>query len=57
MIQLDKTKVKFIGVLKYVWIQLTVNPWIQNVIDIHVVDILETYGLLLSREWMTCLRE
>lgn len=50
VIQLDKTEVKVIGVLKDVRIKLTVNPRIQDVISIHVVDILETYGLLLSRE-------
>ena len=38
------------GVLKDVRIQLTVDPRIQDIIDIHVVDIPETYGLLLSRE-------
>ena len=37
-------------------IQLIVDPQIQDVIDIHVVDILETYGLLLRREWTKCLR-
>ena len=56
MIQLDKTKVKVIGVLKDVWIQLIVDLRIQYVIDIQVVDIPKTYGLLLSREWMKCLR-
>ena len=56
VIQLDKTKVKFIGVLKDVQIQLTVNPHIQDIIDIQVVNIPETYGLLLSREWTKCLR-
>ena len=47
---------KVIGVLKDVRIHLTVDPQIQDIIDIHVVDIPETYGLLLSREWMKCLR-
>ena len=47
---------KVIGVLKDIWIQLTFDPQIQDVIDIHVVDIPKTYGLLLSREWMKCLR-
>ena len=56
VIELDKIEVKVIGVLKDVWIQLTIDPRIQDVIDIHVVDILETYGLLLSREWTKCLR-
>ena len=56
LIQLDNIEVKVIGVLKDVRIQLTIDPWIQDVIDIHVVDIPETYGLLLSREWMKCLK-
>ena len=41
IIQLDKTKVKVIGVFKDVQIQLTTNPRIQEVIDIHVVEISE----------------
>ena len=56
VIQLDKMKVKVIRVLKYVRIQLTIDPQIQDIIDIHVVEILETYGLLLSREWKKCFR-
>ena len=56
VIHLDKIEVKVIGVLKDVWIQLTVDPQIQDVIDIHVVDIPKTYGLLLRIEWMKCLR-
>ena len=56
VIQLDKIQVKVIGVLKDVRIQLTIDPWIQDIIDIHVVDIPESYGLLLSREWTKCLR-
>ena len=56
VIQLDKIEVKVIGVLEDVQIQLTIDPWIQGVIDIHVVDIPEQYGFLLSREWMKCLR-
>jgi hypothetical protein len=35
---------------------LTIDPRIQDIIDIHIVDILETYGLLLSREWTKFLR-
>ena len=41
---------KVVGML-----QVIVDPWIQDVIDIHVVDIPETYRLLLSREWTKCL--
>ena len=56
VIQLDKTKVKVIGILKDVCIQLTTNPKIQDIIDIHVVDIPEMYGMLLSRDWTKCLK-
>lgn len=56
MIQLEKIEVKVIGVLKDVQIQLTIDPQIQEIIAIHVVEILETYILLLSREWKKCLR-
>lgn len=56
MIQLDKMEVKIIGVLKDVRIKLTTDPRIQDIIDIHVVEILEIYGVLLSREWTHYLR-
>ena len=56
VIQLDKEEVKVISVLKDVCIQLTTNPRIQDIIDIHVVNILEMYGMLLNREWTKCLR-
>ena len=55
-IQLDKIEVKVISVLKYVHIQLTMKPRIQDIIDIHVVDIPKMHGMLLSREWTKCLR-
>ena len=35
---------------------MTFDPQIQDVIDIHVVNIPETYRILLSREWIKCLR-
>ena len=56
MIELDKIEVKVIGVLKDVRIQLIADPQIQDIIDIHVVDIMETYELLLRREWKKYLR-
>lgn len=56
VIQLDKTKVKVIEVLKDVRIQITIDPQIQDIIDMHVVEIPETYKLLLSRKWKKCLR-
>jgi hypothetical protein len=49
VIQLDRTKVKVMGELKDVMIRIESNP--VQVIDIIVVDIPESYGLLLSRDW------
>ena len=40
-----------IGELKNVLIRLSSKPKVHQVIDIIVVDILEVYGLLLSRDW------
>ena len=57
LIQLDKIALKVIRVLKYVCIQLTTNSHIQDVIDIHVVDIPKTYGILFRREWTKFLRD
>ena len=56
VIQLDKIEVKVIGVLKYVHIQLIIDPRIQDIIDIHVVEILEIYEMLLTKECTKCLR-
>jgi hypothetical protein len=50
-IQLDRTQVKVIGELKDVMIRISMHPTFVQVIDIIVVDILEPYGLLLSRDW------
>jgi hypothetical protein len=50
IIQLDRTNVKVIGELKNVLIRLSSNPKVHQVIDIIVVDILEVYGLFLSRD-------
>jgi hypothetical protein len=51
IIQLDRTKVKVIGELKDVMIQIASNPKFHQVIDIIIVDIPEAYGMLLSRDW------
>jgi hypothetical protein len=51
IIKLDRSNVKFMGELKYVTIRLTLNPRVQLVIDIIVVDIPEAYGLLLRKDW------
>jgi len=49
--QLDRTNVKVIGELKDVLIRMAAKPQYTQVIDIVVVDILEAYGMLLSRDW------
>jgi ribonuclease HI len=52
IIQLDRTNVKVIGELRNVLIRLSSNPKVHQVIDIIVVDILEVYGMFLSRDWL-----
>jgi hypothetical protein len=49
IIQLDRTKVKVIGELKNILIRMSSNPKIHQTIDIIVVDILDTYGMLLRK--------
>ena len=39
------------GELKDVMIQLYSNSKVHQVIDVIVVDILEAYGVILSRDW------
>jgi ribonuclease HI len=51
IIQLDRTNVKVMGELKNVLIRLSSNPKVHQFIDIIVVDILEVYGMFLSRDW------
>jgi hypothetical protein len=48
VIQLDRTQVKVMGELNDVMIRIATHPKFVQVIDIIVVDILESYGLLLS---------
>jgi hypothetical protein len=43
------------GEIKNVLIRLDSNPKVHKTINIIVVDILETYGLLLSRDWSAML--
>lgn len=50
IIQLDIFDVKVMGELKHVMIRLPFDLIFHQVIHIIVVDILESYGLLLSRE-------
>jgi hypothetical protein len=51
IIQLDRTQVKVMGELKDVMIRITIHPKSVQVIDIIVLDIPESYGLLLSLDW------
>ena len=53
IIQLDRSVVKVIGEMKDVLIRLSADPRVFQFIDIMVVDIPETYGLILSRDWST----
>jgi len=56
IIQLDRTYVKVKGELKDVLIRLSSNSRVHQTIYIIVVDILKSYGLLLSRDWSTKLQ-
>lgn len=51
IVQLDQSQVEVIGELNQVTIRLSSNPKVCQVIDILVADILEFYGLILSRDW------
>jgi len=50
MIHLGRRRVKFIGELKNVLIRFSSNPKVHQSIDIIVVDMLDTYGILLRRD-------
>jgi len=51
IVQLHETKVEVLGEITSVSINLSSNPKVSKIIDILVVDILEFYGLILSRDW------
>ena len=51
IVQLDRSKVKVVGRLRNVLLRLSADPWIHQTIDIVIADILETYGMWLSRDW------
>jgi hypothetical protein len=53
---LDRTYVKVKGELKDVLIRLSSDPRVHQTIDIIVVDIPESYGFLLSRDWLAKLQ-
>jgi hypothetical protein len=44
-----------IGEMKIVFIRMSSNPKIHKNIDIIVVDIHDTYGMLLSKDSFLCL--
>ena len=51
IIQLDRTSTLAIGELRDVIIRLSHDNQVLQCINIVVVDILEAYGLLLSKDW------
>jgi hypothetical protein len=53
IIQLDRSYVKVRGELKEVYIVLASNPRVHQDIYIVVVDIPNSCGLLLSKDWST----
>lgn len=46
-----------LGEIASVSIRLSTNPKVSQIIDISVVDILEFYGLILSRDWSKMLHD
>jgi hypothetical protein len=53
IIQLHRSHVKVLGELKDVLIFLSSNSTVIQTIDIIVVDILESYGVILRKYWST----
>ena len=51
VIQLDRTTVKVIGEMEDVLIRLSTDERVCQYMDIVVADILDAYGLVLSRDW------
>lgn len=49
--QVDKIEVKVIEMLPNTQIQIAFEPRMQQHIDIQVIDIPDSYGILLSRDW------
>jgi hypothetical protein len=50
IVQLDRSNVKVLEEFKSILIRLSSNPNVHQIIDIIVVDILESYGFLSSRD-------
>ena len=51
IIELEKSNVKVMGLLKDVLIHLTLNSRVHQMIGIIVADIPKAYGVILSRDW------
>lgn len=51
IVQLNRTRVKLMGEMRDVSVKLASNSKVHHVIDVIVVDILDSYGILLSRDW------
>ena len=51
IVQLDRSRVKVLGELKDIMLTLSVDPIICQKVDIVVVDVPETYGMWLRRNW------
>jgi len=56
IIHLDMARVKVIGELKNVLIRMSSNPKIHQTIDIILVYIHDTYGMILGRDWFAMLK-
>ena len=52
----DSSKVKFLGLIKYLVISLAQIPAKIRVMDVVVADIPPKFGMLLSRSWATKLK-
>ena len=53
IIKLDQSHAKVLGELKDVLIRFSSNSKVHQTIDIIVVDIPESYGVILRRDWST----
>jgi len=57
IIQLDRSFVQAIGELNNVMICLSSYHRVHQCINIVIVDIVESYGLMLTRDWSNKLQE
>lgn len=49
--QLDKVELSVIGELHNIHMQLASDPRMEHMVDISVVDVADTYGLILGQDW------